>query len=190
MSILQFYSFDLCSFRQIFYVQKQPPEVFRKKKVFLEILQNSQENTYASGLRPATSLKKSLRHRCFLANFAKFLRTSFYRTPLSDCFWMFIWSLFEGLFRFKIVECFTATTVNFINFYETCYNILFLSSVSVVSTRSLGLKSSLGKLFSVKEVVLILWLFYWYPLRKSILIWISSCWIFLVCVYCCDWVKL
>ena len=29
------------------YQQKQPPEVFFKKKVFLEILQNSQENTSA-----------------------------------------------------------------------------------------------------------------------------------------------
>ena len=28
-------------------VQKQPPEVFCKKKLFLEILQNSQENTCA-----------------------------------------------------------------------------------------------------------------------------------------------
>ena len=29
------------------------------------------------GLRPATLLKKRLRHRCFLVNFAKFLRTPF-----------------------------------------------------------------------------------------------------------------
>ena len=51
------------------------------KKVFLEILQNSQENTCArdsffnkvAGLRPATLFKKSLWHRCFTVNFAKFL---------------------------------------------------------------------------------------------------------------------
>ena len=30
-------------------VQKQPPEVFCKKKVFLEISKNSQENTCARG---------------------------------------------------------------------------------------------------------------------------------------------
>ena len=36
--------------------------------------------------RPATFLKKRLWHRCFLVNFAKFLRTPFYRTPLDDCF--------------------------------------------------------------------------------------------------------
>ena len=37
-------------------------------------------------LRPATLLKKRLWCRCFLVNFAKFLRTLFYRTPLGDCF--------------------------------------------------------------------------------------------------------
>ena len=58
------------------------------KMVFLEISQNSQENTCARvsfliklqavpGLRPATLLKKRLRHRCFPVNFAKFLRTPF-----------------------------------------------------------------------------------------------------------------
>ena len=57
-------------------VAKQPPEVFCKK-VFLKISQNSQENTC---LRSATLLKK--RHRCFPMNFAKFLRTLFYRTAL------------------------------------------------------------------------------------------------------------
>ena len=71
-------------------VTKQPPELFCKK-VFLKISQNSQENTC---LRPATLLKK--RHRCFLMNFAKFLRTPFYRTGLvaaSICFY-FVESLF------------------------------------------------------------------------------------------------
>ena len=54
------------------------------KKVFLEISQNSQENTCArvSFLiqlqgSPATLLKKRLWHRCFPVNFAKFLRTPF-----------------------------------------------------------------------------------------------------------------
>ena len=58
------------------------------KKVFLEISQNSQEKTctrvsfliklQASGLRPATLLKKRLWHRCFPMNFVKFLRTAFF----------------------------------------------------------------------------------------------------------------
>ena len=66
------------------------------KEVFLEISQNSQENTctrvsfliklQASGLRPATVLKKGLWHRYFPNNSAKFLRTLFHRTPLGYCF--------------------------------------------------------------------------------------------------------
>ena len=58
------------------------------KKVFLEILQNSQENTCArvSFLiklqGPAALLKKRLWHRCFPVNFAKFLRTLFFTEHL------------------------------------------------------------------------------------------------------------
>ena len=59
-------------------------------KVFLEILQKSQENTYARasfliklltwGLQIyATLLKKGLWHRCFPINFVKFLTTPFYK---------------------------------------------------------------------------------------------------------------
>ena len=54
------------------------------KKLFLEISQNSQENTCARvsfliklQAAPATLLKKRLWHRCFPVNFAKFLRTPF-----------------------------------------------------------------------------------------------------------------
>ena len=54
------------------------------KKVFLEILQNPQENTCARvsfliklHAAPTTSLKKRLSHRCFPVNFVKFLRTPF-----------------------------------------------------------------------------------------------------------------
>ena len=35
-----------------------------------------------AGLRTATLLKKSLRHRCFPVNFAKFLRTPFFTEHL------------------------------------------------------------------------------------------------------------
>ena len=53
------------------------------KKVFLKVLQNSQETPVsksfffnkAAGLSPATLLKKRLQHKCFSVNFAKFLRT-------------------------------------------------------------------------------------------------------------------
>ena len=58
---------------------------FSVKKMFLEISQNSQENTCVRtlflnkvvGLRPPTLLNERLRHRCFLRNFVKFLRTCF-----------------------------------------------------------------------------------------------------------------
>ena len=60
------------------------PEVFCKK-VFLEVAQNSQENTCdgasffnkVEGLTPATLLKKRLWHKCFPVNFAKFIRIPF-----------------------------------------------------------------------------------------------------------------
>ena len=53
------------------------------KEVFLEISQNSQENTcvrvsfLVKSLRPATLLKKSLWYRCFPVNFPKFLSAYF-----------------------------------------------------------------------------------------------------------------
>ena len=58
------------------------------KKVFLEIFQNSQENTCARvsfliKLQACvTLLKKRLWHRCFPVNFAKFLRTPFFTEHL------------------------------------------------------------------------------------------------------------
>ena len=48
-------------------------------KVFLEISQNSRENTVP---RPATLLKKRLLRRCFPVNFVKFLRTHFLKEHL------------------------------------------------------------------------------------------------------------
>ena len=64
------------------------------KKLFLKVSQISQENTsvgvsfliklYTSSLE--TLLKKRLRHRYLPVNFATFLRTTFYRTSLKDCF--------------------------------------------------------------------------------------------------------
>ena len=66
------------------------------KKMFLEISQYLLENTCQSlffnkvaGLVPATLLKKRPKPRCFPVNFAKFVRTRFYRTPLDDCLWTF-----------------------------------------------------------------------------------------------------
>ena len=42
--------------------------------------------TEAAGFRSVTLLKKRLWQRCFPVNFANFLRTPFYKTPLDDCF--------------------------------------------------------------------------------------------------------
>ena len=70
-------------------LQKQPLEVFYKKGVLRNFakftgkhLENTrktgkQPNTRKTALRPATLFKKSLWHRCFSVNFAKFLRTPF-----------------------------------------------------------------------------------------------------------------
>ena len=64
--------------------QKQPPEVFCKKRCswkFRKIHRKTPvpESLFnkVAGLRPATLLKKRLWHRCFPVNFAKFLRTPF-----------------------------------------------------------------------------------------------------------------
>ena len=69
--------------------------------MFLEISQNSQENVCArvSFLiklqRPATLLKKILRHRCFPVNFVKFLRTTFSQNT-SGRLLLFYWKLPEN----------------------------------------------------------------------------------------------
>ena len=76
-----------------FYRNTESQKCFTKK-VFLEITRNSQrKHLYQSlffnkvaGLRPATLLKKRLWHKYFPVNFLKFLRTTFYRTPLDDWF--------------------------------------------------------------------------------------------------------
>ena len=61
------------------------------KKLFLEILQNSQENTCAMvsfliKLAPATLLKKDSGKSAFLWSLRNFYKYVFYRTPLDDCF--------------------------------------------------------------------------------------------------------
>ena len=73
------------------------------KEVFLEISQNSQENTCAKvsfliklwssdlqiSCRPQTCnlIKKETLAQVFPVNFAKFIRTPFYRTRPDGCFW-------------------------------------------------------------------------------------------------------
>ena len=74
------------------------PEVFCKKGVLRNftkfigkhLCQRLFFNKVAS-LRPATSLKKSLWHRCFTVNFVKFLRTPFLTEPLQWLLLSFGW---------------------------------------------------------------------------------------------------
>ena len=81
------------------------------KKVFLEISQNSQENTVPEalfllqvrGLRPATLLKRDW-HRCFPVNFMKFLRTCFFAEHL---WWLlFVFQQLLNQFRRVKSRCF------------------------------------------------------------------------------------
>ena len=74
--------------------QKHPPEVFYKKSVLENLVKFTGKNLCQSlffdkfaGLRPETLLKKRLWHKCFPVNFAKYLRTPFYRSPPGDCFY-------------------------------------------------------------------------------------------------------
>ena len=80
------------------------------KKVFLEISQNSQENTCARIFFNKVE-KKRLQHRCFLANFTKFLRTPFLQNTSGGCWnvmdllpfdYIRIWSFFGFCLRFSI----------------------------------------------------------------------------------------
>ena len=80
------------------------PEVFCKK-MFLEISQNSQENTRARvsflvklQARSAALLKKILWHRCFPVNFAKFLRKHF----LTEHLW---WLLLKVYSKVPLAYC-------------------------------------------------------------------------------------
>ena len=56
------------------------------EKVFLEIQQNSQENTCSR----VSFSKKRLWHRCFPVNFVKFLRTPFFAEHLQWLLLLFL----------------------------------------------------------------------------------------------------
>ena len=79
-----------------FTIQKQPPEVFYKKRCSQKFHKNLQENPCARasfliklqawGLRPATLLKKRLWHKYFPVNFVKFLAIPFlHQTNIEKC---------------------------------------------------------------------------------------------------------
>ena len=65
------------------FFQKQPPDVFFKKKVLFEISQNSQENTFAR----SSFLKRNSGTGVFLWILRNFYEHLFYKKPLGDCFY-------------------------------------------------------------------------------------------------------
>ena len=69
-------------------INKQPPEVFLRKGALRNFAKFTGKHlcqrllfNKVAGIRPATLLKKRHRRRCFLVNFAKFLRTPFLQNP-------------------------------------------------------------------------------------------------------------
>ena len=69
---------------------------FRKIHIRKHLCQSLFSNQVA-GLRPATILKKRLWHRCFLVNFAKFLRTPFIKEHLWWLLLLVDWCLYDGI---------------------------------------------------------------------------------------------
>ena len=115
------------------------------KNVFLEISQNSQENTCAKDsfliklqAAPATLLKKRFWHRCFPVNFAKFLITLFSQNTSGGYFCInhashhnHIYILFLFLFLFfLILEASIKRTQVFI------WNRNYLSRLTKLPTKS------------------------------------------------------
>ena len=81
-----------------------------EKRVTIAFRISHQRCSMKDGLRPATLLKKRLRHRCFSVNFAKFLRTPFLQNTsgrLLLCFmafsdWEFLPQRFKNICYWKI----------------------------------------------------------------------------------------
>ena len=92
-------TFILLEFHKIFRTtifRSTLPEVFYKKSVlhiFAKVTGKYLvfESTFnnVAGQQLATLLKKRLQRRSFAVNFAKFLRTLFWRRFVNGCFWLF-----------------------------------------------------------------------------------------------------
>ena len=89
-------------------IQKQPPEVFCEKRCsqkFHKIHRHGLFFNKVAGLSSATLLKKRLWHRCFPANFVKFLRTPFYE----EHFWWLLLKIGNiSNVKFSIMACKTS----------------------------------------------------------------------------------
>ena len=72
--------------------------------VFLNILQNSQEDTCAEAFFnkvTGLSLKTRLQHRCFPVNFAKLFKILILQKSTNDCFWTP--AHFKGVFELLVI---------------------------------------------------------------------------------------
>ena len=76
-------------------IRRSCPEVFCKEGILKTFGKFTGKHLHQSlffnkvaDLRPAFLLKKSLWHRCFPANFAKFLKAPFLQNTPGGCFWM------------------------------------------------------------------------------------------------------
>ena len=79
------------------------------KKMFLKILQISQENTCVRAFLIMLFIKKGLQHRRFPVKFVKILRTPILKNISGDCFYLlnlFIWSS-EILLSFAFASFFS-----------------------------------------------------------------------------------
>ena len=89
------------------------------KKVFLEISQNSLENTCHRAsflIKLQTLFKKRLWHRCFPVNFAKFLRTPFFTEHLRWLLLKAVFSLLKKVFLQKPMKLWNVFVVLFFVF--------------------------------------------------------------------------
>ena len=86
-----------CESRQILgnnLPQKQPPEVFCKKRVLKNFANFPGKHLQSlfnkvTGLKACISIKKRLQHRCFLRNLQNFPKHLFWRTSVNDCFYFY-----------------------------------------------------------------------------------------------------
>ena len=83
------------------YFQKQPPEVLFRKKLFLNILQNSKEYACVGVcfLIKLQLIKKRLQHKSFPVNIAKFLRIHIWKN-ICEQLLLHIWKGFLLYFQF------------------------------------------------------------------------------------------
>ena len=109
-----------------FEFQKQPPELFCTKGVLRNFTKfagkymcQSLFFSKVADLRPATLLKKRLRHRCFPVSFVKFLRTPFVQNTSER-----LLLEFENEKQFQVVKKYSKIICNWSFFQKDTLNYL------------------------------------------------------------------